>query len=128
MMRKENLLFQFNQKNPINRGSDKAHGAEIKVETREGEGSEFISAVTKLSSMKNYIFHVFFLFLLHISHAQEISIDSLKSVIKQHKEDTTEVNTLVILANSSQFPDAISYGNQGLRLAQKINYKKGEAN
>jgi len=98
------------------------------VETREGEGSEFISAVTKLSSMKNYIFHVFFLFLLHISHAQEISIDSLKSVIKQHKEDTTEVNTLVILANSSQFPDAISYGNQGLRLAQKINYKKGEAN
>jgi len=38
MMRKESLLFQFNQGNPINRGSDKAHGGEIKVESKEAEG------------------------------------------------------------------------------------------
>ena len=38
MVRKENLLFQFNQGNPINRGSDKAHSGEIKVESKEAEG------------------------------------------------------------------------------------------
>ena len=38
MMRKESLLFQFNQGNPINRGSDKAHSGEIKVESKEAEG------------------------------------------------------------------------------------------
>ena len=42
MMRKESLLFQFNQGNPINRSSDKAHGGEIKVESKEDEGSEFV--------------------------------------------------------------------------------------
>ncbi|HXL56955.1 MAG TPA: hypothetical protein VN958_11895 [Chitinophagaceae bacterium] len=38
---------QYNQENLINRGSDiydiiKAHGGEIRVETKEGEGSEFV--------------------------------------------------------------------------------------
>jgi len=77
--------------------------------------------------MKNYILPVFFLLLLHNSHAQDTSIDNLKQIINRHKEDTTEVNALVVLGNSAEFPDAVSYGKQGLQLAQKINYKKGEA-
>ena len=77
--------------------------------------------------MKKYIFHVLFLLLLHSSYAQEISTDSLKQIINQHKEDTTEVNTLAVLANSSEPTDALNYGKQGLRLAQKIKYKMGEA-
>ncbi len=34
--------MDFNPNNPINHGSDKAHGGEIKVEAKEGEGAEFI--------------------------------------------------------------------------------------
>ncbi len=41
------ILNLLNHINPMNHGSDKvdiikAHGGEIKVETKEGEGSEFI--------------------------------------------------------------------------------------
>ncbi len=42
------ILNHINQINPINHGSDnsydiiKAHGGEIKVETKEGEGAEFV--------------------------------------------------------------------------------------
>ncbi len=59
MVRERNLLFNcqvlkinsgsnpINHTNPINHGSDncdiiKAHGGEIKVETKEGEFAEFI--------------------------------------------------------------------------------------
>src|SRR6185503_4905512 len=77
--------------------------------------------------MKQFItLAVFFLLSLHSSYAQKISIDSLKQIIDQHKEDTTKVNALAVLCNSFRFPDAINYGKQGLLLAQKINYKKGE--
>ena len=42
------MLHHIHPKNPINHSSDngydiiKAHGREIKVETKEGEGAEFI--------------------------------------------------------------------------------------
>jgi len=50
------MLSHIHPKNPINHGSDnnydiiKAHGGELKVETKEGEFSEF---VIQLPSKKN---------------------------------------------------------------------------
>ena len=77
--------------------------------------------------MKNPFFTVVFLLLLHSSYAQKNFTDSLKEVIERHKEDTVSVNTLAVLANSSGFVDAVNYAKQGLQLAQKISYEKGEA-
>jgi len=77
--------------------------------------------------MKNFFFTLVFLLLLHGSYAQKISTDSLKEVIERHKEDRVAVNTLAVLANSSAFVDAVNYAKQGLQLAQKISYEKGEA-
>ena len=59
---------------------------------------------------------------------QQNLADSLRAVINLQKGDTAEVNALVYLGNEQTLSDsAIIYAQQGLLLAQKINYKKGEA-
>lgn len=62
-------------------------------------------------------------------NAQNINIeDSLKSIIKRQKDDTSEVNSLSYLASLQTLQDSrIKYAQQGLVLANKINYSKGEA-
>jgi len=77
--------------------------------------------------MKHLILFVFFLLLRHTQYAQEISIDSLKQIVDRHNQDTTEVNALAVLCNASALPGNDKYGKQGLELARKIRYKKGEA-
>src|SRR6266536_4548109 len=59
-----------------------------------------------------------------------INVDSVKQKLASAKEDTAKVNLLFYLAGGYTFsyPDtAASYAAQGYQLAQKINYKSGEA-
>jgi hypothetical protein len=82
----------------------------------------------KLHKVKRFFLNVFFLLLLHTQYAQEISIDSLEQIVNRHNKDTAEVNALAILCLASELPDRGKYAKQGLELARKIKYKKGEAN
>jgi signal transduction histidine kinase/lipopolysaccharide biosynthesis regulator YciM len=69
------------------------------------------------------------LFIINTIAAQnQPAADSLKTIISLQKQDTTEVNALVYLSRQqTQVDSAFKYVQQGLLLAQKINYKKGEA-
>ncbi|HYV91468.1 MAG TPA: adenylate/guanylate cyclase domain-containing protein [Chitinophagales bacterium] len=63
--------------------------------------------------------------------AQQNKIDSLQSLLKKDREDTSKVNHLNALAweLKSNNPDtAIIIGNQALSLAEKYQWKKGIAN
>ena len=63
------------------------------------------------------------------SHAQSTETDSLKQVLATAKEDTTRVLVLEGLSFAYQYsyPDtALHYALQGLQLAKKINFLKGE--
>jgi two-component system, NtrC family, sensor kinase len=58
----------------------------------------------------------------------QVNKDSLKEIINLHKGDTNEVNALYILANQNlQTDSAIQYARQGMLLARKINFLRGEA-
>src|SRR5437773_2298673 len=79
---------------------------------------------------------IFFLWLLLFISLTKIiaqapyNTDSLKHKLASAKEDTAKANLLFNLAVSYtlSYPDtAASYAEQGLRLAQKIDYKSGEA-
>ena len=65
------------------------------------------------------------LLLANFTTAQQINVeDSLRAVINQQKGNTSQVNALAHLGNElNQFDSAIKYGQQGLSLAKKINYK-----
>ena len=59
---------------------------------------------------------------------QQNPSDSLRNSIGRQKEDTTEVNALIDLALEQQeFDSRIIYAQQGLSLAKKIDYAKGQA-
>lgn len=82
--------------------------------------------------MKRNLFWFLILFSLqHRCFSQDLHlIDSLFSVLKFQKEDTTKVNTLNELANEfrNNNPDtAVYFGNEALHLATKLNYKMGIA-
>ncbi len=80
-----------------------------------------------------------FLFLVHYSLftalAQNRKIDSLLKVINTHTSkagaDTTRANALINICREYEIAGnntlALQYGNSALALAQKSNYKKGEA-
>jgi signal transduction histidine kinase len=79
--------------------------------------------------MKSIIFIILFLLANVIINAQETNFeDSLRTIISRQKGDTNEVNSLVYLASLQTLPDlAAKYAQQGLTLARKLNYKRGEA-
>ncbi len=58
--------------------------------------------------------------------AQAQNIDSLKQIIHQQKGDTSEVKALYSLAYKGQ-DSALPYIQRALVLAQKLKYKRGEA-
>ena len=68
-------------------------------------------------------------FIINTIAAQNQSIaDSLKTIINLQKQDTIQVNALVYLSRQqTQVDSAFKYVRQGLLLAKKINYRKGEA-
>ncbi len=66
------------------------------------------------------------------SYSQNNTIDSLKMLVSQQKEDTNKVNTQIRLSEKYydiwDIQKATNYANEALGLAQKIVYKKGEGN
>ena len=79
--------------------------------------------------MKYLIIITVSLLLALASEAQNnFSEDSLRGIIAQQKGDAAEVSALVGLADTrNQRDSAIKYAMQGLKLAQRINFKEGEA-
>jgi two-component system NtrC family sensor kinase len=75
--------------------------------------------------MKFCIALIFF-FVTNCLSAQQHFTDSLKQIISQNKQDKEQVNALAYLSNIPDI-DPINYARQGLLLAKKIDYKKGEA-
>ncbi|MEO7121428.1 MAG: ATP-binding protein [Ginsengibacter sp.] len=68
-----------------------------------------------------------FLFVSHIAFAQ--SSDKLIKIINGQKGDTEQVNALFILGyRQTQLNSGIAYAREGLSVAKKIGYAKGEAN
>ncbi len=66
-----------------------------------------------------------------IAEAQNNLVDSLKLVLKDSKEDTVRVNNLILICQNEyrSAPDsAILYGNEALKLSEKLLYGKGSAN
>ena len=54
--------------------------------------------------------------------------DSLRSIVDKHKGDIAEVDALANLGDlQATFDSGMKYAQQGLTLAEKINYKKGKA-
>jgi two-component system NtrC family sensor kinase len=79
--------------------------------------------------VKYGILILFFLSLLDdISAQRQTDEDSLKEIINRHKDDTAQVNSLSYLASLQVNSDtAILYAKEGLALAQKLHYKKGQS-
>ncbi|MFC2104759.1 tetratricopeptide repeat protein [Bacteroidota bacterium] len=77
---------------------------------------------------------LFFVLILcsQVLRAQNNSaIDSLLQILKNPVHDTTKVNVFADLSEimGKSFPDsATAFAEKGIKLAKKINYKKGEAN
>jgi len=59
-------------------------------------------------------------------------VDSLKNVLKNQKDDTNKVNTLIILSNNleniSNYDSSLSYAEKAQTLSEKIGFKKRLAN
>ena len=78
--------------------------------------------------MKKIIGCFLFSFLFHTAFGQIKEIDSLNRLLALAKEDTAKVQVLVALSFYDQsFENGLRLAQQGLELAKKINYKKGEA-
>jgi tetratricopeptide (TPR) repeat protein len=64
-------------------------------------------------------------------NAQTQTIDSLEKVLLTAKEDTNKVNTLNRISDelkyNSDFEKVMHYANKALRIAEKINFRKGKA-
>jgi len=81
--------------------------------------------------MKLFSLYLLVLFFVTRAMGQNNNGESLKLKLASAKEDTTRVNALIDLGRlyTFNYPDtAVSYGTQGLQLAQNVGYKSGEAN
>jgi len=80
--------------------------------------------------LKNFLFLLVFLICFTKANSQNPYLDSLKRSLAVAREDTTRVLLLSELSLYSIFsnPDtSLALAKQGIRLAQQINYSKGEA-
>ncbi len=79
---------------------------------------------------KLVLFTVLLAFFSQAFFGQNQKVDSLKSLIKTNKKDSTAVNRLLqisVLLNKSEPNVAQQYANDAIVLAKEINYKKGLA-
>jgi tetratricopeptide (TPR) repeat protein len=84
------------------------------------------------SSFQKAIFIIFFSFLRSVSFSQDPKvIDSLEFIIQKGINDTNKVHAIHALCweyiEIANYPKALTIAEQGQKLAQSINYKKGEA-
>ena len=80
--------------------------------------------------MKNLILIIVLFSTVEFVSGQDTYKDSLLMLLSKAKGDTTRVNLLCALSstNLSNPDSAFFFGQQGLKLAQSIRYKKGEIN
>lgn len=73
---------------------------------------------------------IFLLIISHFASAQKSPVDSLQKAYNKNKQDTTLVMLLTMKSTSDYLTTNVDSGmicaRQGLALAQKINFKKGE--
>src|SRR3989344_6218504 len=78
-----------------------------------------------------YLLTCVFIFSQFLSYSQNKKIDSLVTVLSTQKRDTSRVKTLVILCKefrtAGEMDKAFLYGNEGLKLAGELQWKKGQA-
>lgn len=63
-------------------------------------------------------------------HSQKLNLDSLLTVLKTQKEDTSKVNLYRNICGTMRFTDpvkAIEYGKKGIELSKKLGFDKGTA-
>lgn len=81
--------------------------------------------------LKLFLFLFYFLSACQLSAQKASAIDSLQNVLKTAKEDTSKVFLLNELSNQykvlNDYENAIQYANAALALADKLNFKKGQA-
>jgi two-component system NtrC family sensor kinase len=76
--------------------------------------------------MKNKLLLIFFTFIGGFTCAQQKVTDSLLKIINLQKFDTAEVIALAYMGNlQTQKDSAIIYAQQGIALAEKLNYSRG---
>src|SRR6266498_4786263 len=82
--------------------------------------------------MRTNIFSLLALVVTSLSYSQDYHyIDSLTQVLKNEKDDTSKVLTLATLSGAFWFskPDSqFFYADQGLQLAKKIDFERGQDN
>ena len=114
----------------------KAHGGEINVETKEGDGYRVYYSITGTTKMKMKIkvklLNITTLLLLAsgtcYAQTKEV-VDSLKSILATTKNDTTKIYAQANLCDAYRFGNVDSstfYGQQALKLARKINFIPGQ--
>ncbi len=75
-----------------------------------------------------FLFCFLFSFLNIALQAQQVTtVDSLEQLLKKAKEDTVKVNILCQLSDECAEEDILKYAKSALKLAEKLNYKKGIA-
>lgn len=78
----------------------------------------------------NRLYRNIFLFFLFVNFhsllvvAQQSEIDSLQQLLKTTPDDTNKVQ---IYANLTLYTDSVAYVQAGLKLSEKLDYKKGES-
>jgi adenylate cyclase len=85
---------------------------------------------TYSDTMRKLIFYLAIIATSTLSASPDKQMDSLKFVLRTAKQDTSRVNTLLVLCGSlvrSAPPEAIRYANEAKVLAVKLNFKKGLA-
>ena len=71
---------------------------------------------------------ILLIFFVNLVYGQTNLEDSLGNIVDKHKGDITEVDALANLGNlQATFDSGMKYAQQGLTLAEKINYKNGKA-
>ncbi len=76
------------------------------------------------------VFMIILALLVNISYAEDVQLDSLKSVVASANEDTNKVQSLLSLASRYYRADnemAIKYGSDARDLAEKLDYRSGLA-
>lgn len=84
----------------------------------------------KIFPARIYIILVFLTGITPSTFAQQAKIDSLYNILSTSKSDTNKVKTLYFLTqalNGIKPDKGLIYAKQGLSLAQKLSYKKGES-
>lgn len=80
--------------------------------------------------MRNIVIFTFLVVFTFTGYSQNAAIDSLKTLIGQTKSDTARINLkndLIVKTNEVNLDSAIVLGQEVVREAEKIGYKRGKA-